>query len=85
MFDQQQLDDLFLRASKVLGSERWASTKSQPRMSAFQTLMTRRIKENNNQPELVTDEMIEGIYRTLDKLWPPEAESLLKAFSQPTD
>jgi len=85
MFDQQQLDDLFLRASKVLGSERWATTNTQPRASALETLMELRVKENNNQPELVTDEMIEGIYRTLDKLWPPEAGSLLKAFSQPTD
>ena len=85
MDELTQLKALYLRASKVLGSERYETTFIQPRMSAFQTLMEMRVKENNNQPELVTDEMIEGIYRTLDKLWPPEAGSLLKAFSQPTD
>jgi hypothetical protein len=83
--DEKQLDDLFLRAKTVLGSENWNLTFTQPRKSAFLTGIKLAVEANDNQPSKVTDLQIQGAFETALTVWPIEAEVLSKAFLSEMD
>ena len=85
-YDQKQLDDLYLRAKTVLGSEEWETlVNTKPRSDAFATAMSRAIKAMGS-PDKVTDEQILGAMQIAHEVFPVELETLSKIwFNQKTD
>ena len=76
-YDQKQLDDLFLRASKVLGSEATQTlTSSRPRDDAYLKALQLATKEMGS-PDKVTDEQILGALQTAHEVFPVELEAFL--------
>lgn len=83
-YDQKQLDDLFLRAKRVLGSEATQTVISSiPRRKAFSLAMLRATKAMGS-PEKVTDEQILGAMEIAHEVFPVELEALSPIFSQQT-
>jgi hypothetical protein len=78
-YDPKQLDDLFLRARTVLGSEIFNSLpSSKPRNSAFLKAL-QLTTDAAGGPEKVTDEQILGAFETALEVWPVEAEIIAGA------
>ena len=78
-YDPKQLDDLFLRAKTVLGSDQITMIRSsKPRSSAFSTAIKLAIKAMGS-PEKVTDGQILGAFEIALDVWPVEAEIIAGA------
>jgi len=78
-YDQKQLDDLFLRAKTVLGSDQIRLIRSsKPRSSAFSTAIKLAIKAIGS-PDKVTDEQLLGALEIALETWPVEAEIITDA------
>ena len=83
-YDQKQLDDLSLRAKRVLGSQAHQTLlQSKPRLRAYAIAMDRAIKAMGS-PEKVTDEQILGAMEIAHEVFPVELEALSPIFSQQT-
>lgn len=83
-YDQKQLDDLYLRARQVLGSEATQTlVSSNVRLDAFSTAMLRATKAMGS-PDKVTDEQILGALQIAHEVFPVKLEVMSKVYSQPT-
>jgi hypothetical protein len=75
-----RLNQLFLRADELLGTETMdAVLRSPARKSAFCTAMSAAIKENKNDPLKVSNIQIEGALEIALEIWPFEAEAVANA------
>ena len=75
-YDPKQLNDLFLRAKTVLGSEAEQTlTSSRPRNDAYLTALQLATKEMGS-PDKVTDEQILGALQTAHEVFPVELGAL---------
>ena len=80
-YDQKQLDDLYLRARQVLGSEATQTlVSSNVRLDAFSTAMLRATKAMGS-PDKVTDEQILGALQIAHEVFPVQLEVMSKIFS----
>lgn len=78
-YDQKQLDDLYRRASKVLGSDAVQTlTSSAQRLDAFSVAMDLATKEMGS-PDKVTDEQILGALQIAHEVYPLELEIMVRA------
>jgi hypothetical protein len=83
-YDQKQLDDLYLRARKVLGSEATQTlVSSKVRLNAFSVAMDRATKAMGS-PDKVTDEQILGALQIAHEVFPVELELMSRVLSPPT-
>ena len=82
-YDQKQLDDLYLRAKQVLGSEATQTlVSSNVRLDAFSTAMLRATKAMGS-PDKVTDEQILGALQIAHEVFPVQLEVMSRIYSQP--
>ena len=83
-YDQKQLDDLFLRAKTVLGSDAVQTiNSSKVRANAFSMAMSRATKAMGG-PDKVTDEQILGALQIAHEVFPVQLEVMSRIYSQPT-
>ena len=84
MPEQTPLDNLYLKAKQVLGSEAYKSVlNTPPRRDVFLKSMEMDVKAAGGQ-EKVTDQMILDNLKIAHEAFPIEAEVLSKAFSAQT-
>ena len=79
-YDQKQLDDLYLRARKVLGSE---ATQTLTSSTQRRQAMLRATKAMGS-PDKVTDEQILGALQIAHEVFPVKLEVMSKVYSQTT-
>ena len=83
-YDQKQLDDLYLRAKQVLGSEATQTLVStKQRGQAFSVALDKAIKAMGS-PDKVTDEQILGALQIAHEVFPVQLEVMSRIYSQPT-
>ena len=79
VYDEKQLNALFLRAKAVLGEEQWQTLADyRPRRDAFTTALSRATKAMSG-PENVTDEQITGALEIAEEVFPVELGVLVNA------
>ena len=82
-YDQKQLDDLYLRAKQVLGSEATQTLVStKQRGQAFSVALDKAIKAMGS-PDKVTDEQILGALQIAHEVFPVQLEVMSRIYSQP--
>ena len=82
-YDQQQLDDLFLKIRQALGPDGYRSVMHPPpRRDAFLTAIKLAIKAMG-RPDKVEEAQIIGAVEIADEVWPVEAEIIAHALHNP--